>query len=158
MAVSSNKVAREILALAQADARPVTPLELIKLTYLAHGWSLGLDEKPLVAESPEAWQYGPVFPDLYHSLKHFRANPVDSVPLGDDEADDKLTAEEMRIIRSVYKSYKKYNGVQLSAMTHQPGTPWDRARKRRAGSQILDDSIRDHFRELAVKRNVRPKG
>lgn len=157
MTVASTRVARELLGLANEDERPITPLELIKMTYLAHGWSLGILGEPLVVENAEAWTYGPVFPELYHTLKRFRANPVAEVPesLNEQFDDDDLTEEQLRVIRSVYNSYKKYNGVQLSQMTHRSGTPWSNVRSKRPGSVIKDNIIQRHFEELAEKRNVR---
>lgn len=156
--LASTKVAREILNLGKEDDRPLTPLELIKLTYIAHGWSLGLNEKPLVSENAEAWQYGPVFPGLYHALKRYKANPVEEVPVGEEEYFvEEPTEDDMKIIRSVYKSYKKYNGIQLSTLTHQPGTPWDRTWKKSQGSIIKNKVIKEHFAALAEKRNVRRK-
>ena len=47
----------------------VTPMKLIKLVYVAHGWYLGNYQKPLIGEASEAWKYGPTIPSLYHSFK-----------------------------------------------------------------------------------------
>lgn len=147
----SATVAREILGIAQQDGRPITLLELIKLTYLAHGWSLALRDEPLVSEAAEAWQYGPVFPDLYHALKSSRANPVSYVPSPTDGfggAPVRVSAEEASLLRSVYNAYKGLNGVQLSSLTHQPNTPWDKAWRAGRNSAIQNEVIKAHFIEL----------
>ena len=49
----------------------VTPMKLLKLVYIAHGWSLGLFGEPLIDEAVVAWTYGPVIPDLYKVLKDY---------------------------------------------------------------------------------------
>ena len=154
MAYSSIKVARYLLELGKADTRSLTPLDLIKLTYLAHGWSLGLRGQPLVAENAEAWQYGPVFSDLYRKLKHYRASPVTEIRSYPGEVvEDDLSDEDKSLIQAVYNAYKAFNGVQLSAMTHQQGTPWDEAwRQRGKNTQIKDDKIREHYQRLARQR------
>ena len=46
-----------------------TPMHIIKLVYLSHGWMLGLHDTPLLWEPVEAWQYGPVVPSVYHLYK-----------------------------------------------------------------------------------------
>ena len=54
MPYASTIAARKIHEIAQNEGRPVTPLELIKLTYLAHGWSLAFRGRGLVREAAEA--------------------------------------------------------------------------------------------------------
>lgn len=154
MACPSNTVARAILSFADDEGRPLSPLELIKLTYLAHGWSLALRGEPLVLDDLQAWQYGPVFPQLYQSLKTFRANPVDHVPqsLAERNAVCVLSDEDQSLIKSVYSAYKKFNGVQLSSLTHQPNTPWDQAWSEGRNSKIRNDVIKSHFDELKNRR------
>ena len=41
-------------------------LQLVKLVYLAHGWSLGFDRGPLINATAEAWERGPVIPRVYN--------------------------------------------------------------------------------------------
>ena len=54
-----------------ADDANMTPMKLIKLVYIAHGWSLGLYNKTLINEQPQAWKFGPVIPSLYDEFKEF---------------------------------------------------------------------------------------
>ena len=157
MAHPATKVAREILAIAGRENRPLTPLELMKLTYISHGWSLCLRNKPLVSDQAQAWQYGPVYPELYQSLKDFRASPVQSVrPAGSElflQA-QALNGEEKALLQSVFKAYRGLNGVQLSALTHQDGTPWHKAYARGRNAVIDDSEIRAHFCELQQRRKA----
>src|SRR5204863_6873805 len=69
MTYDPKSIANYFIDLAIAEGKQVTPLQLIKLVYIAHGWHLGLTGQPLINEPPEAWQYGPVIPSLYHALK-----------------------------------------------------------------------------------------
>lgn len=155
MTKPTTLVARELLNLARSEGRSLTPLELIKLTYLAHGWSLALRDQPLVCDQAEAWQYGPVFPDLYHVVKHYRAAPVREVPANGIEVFGgfELNDDEKALIKSVYETYKNFNGLQLSALTHQPNTPWERAWKIPGRNTVIDnEDIKKHYKELAEKR------
>ncbi len=47
----------------------LTPLQVLKLVYLAHGWCLGVHTQPLIDESVEAWRAGPVIRPLYNVIK-----------------------------------------------------------------------------------------
>ena len=57
-------VANAFLKKSQKDGTIITQMKLQKLVYIAHGWMLGLSGKPLVNQEPEAWERGPVFPQL----------------------------------------------------------------------------------------------
>jgi len=151
---ASTLIARRLLSLAEADQRPKTPLEIVKLTYLCHGWHLTLTGKPLVSENAEAWQYGPVYPELYHAVKHYRASPVLDVPKSGVEffGDREIDATANQVIQNVFSAYKSFNGVQLSALTHQKGTPWDQTWDGSRNKTIPDELIKKHFDELRKQR------
>jgi uncharacterized phage-associated protein len=155
MAHSATKVAREIHRIASAENRPLTPLELMKLTYISHGWSLCLRNQPLVSDKAQAWQYGPVYPDLYHALKDYRASPVQEVrSVRAEVPSPALSQEESELVRSVFNAYRGLNGVQLSALTHQDGTPWHKAYSRGRNSVINDDEIKAHFCDIQQQRKA----
>jgi uncharacterized phage-associated protein len=88
MPYSAIKVANEFLRLAKADnpLRYLTPLQLIKLVYIAHGWSLHyFPETPLLIEIPQAWQYGPVVPSLYSAVRRYGSSPIIALLPGDTD-------------------------------------------------------------------------
>ena len=65
------------------------------------------------------------------------------------DSDDDRTK---KMIGAVWNVYGGETGIQLSARTHQPGTPWDKARKNAAGrrnTHIHDDDIKKHYASLA---------
>ena len=129
---------------------PLTPMQLIKLVYLCHGWMLGLHGRRLINEDVEAWRYGPVIGALYDEVKHFRGRPVER-PLADPTAVDKIEAEEKNIIDQVFNIYGKYTGIDLSKLTHASGTPWSEIRRAgRSGWEVIpNDLVTKHFRALA---------
>ena len=68
---SSIRIAVEFLELAknQTHYKEITTMQLLKLVYIAHGWMLGLYDKPLISDEVEAWQYGPVIPKFIDSTR-----------------------------------------------------------------------------------------
>jgi len=123
------KVSTKSLAVAQsllercreAGDQFVTPMQLIKMVYIAHGYMLGARGRPLIDEPIEAWQYGPVVPSLYRSLKQFRSNAVSVVP---GASPCEFDEDEQKVLDVVAKRYARYSAVALSAATHRPGSPW----------------------------------
>ncbi|MFD2968544.1 Panacea domain-containing protein [Sphingobacterium bambusae] len=149
---TANNIADFFLGRYAAEGK-ITPMKLIKLVYIAHGWYLGLTGKALIDENPEAWKYGPVIPSVYHSYKHFKNSPIrcehDSEVTTGSEIIDKF-------LDRIWKVYGKYTGTQLSAKTHMPGTPWDITwndlkDRNRSSLQILETDIKEHYQQLASK-------
>lgn len=145
----SRVVANRFLDLAAKKGDTLTPMQLIKLVYIAHGWMLGLYGRPLIGDDVEAWQYGPVIPRLYSAVRQFRSQPVEGPIRADNE---KLTATEESIIDQVYEIYGGLTGPQLSRMTHAKGTPWQVTYKPgEFGLDISNDVIEEHYRQRAAE-------
>src|SRR5699024_341384 len=98
----SKVVANRFLKLAQEAGDTLTPMQLLKLVYIAHGWMLGLNGRPLIRDDVQAWQYGPVIPRLYNAVRSFRHHPVEG-PIG--APNETLTAAEDSIIKQTYDLY-----------------------------------------------------
>tara|TARA_R110002050_G_scaffold224978_1_gene360855 strand:+ start:68 stop:544 length:477 start_codon:yes stop_codon:yes gene_type:complete len=145
---NSFTVANRFLSLARERGDTLTPMQLLKLVYIAHGWMLGLYGRPLINEEIQAWQYGPVIPRLYNAIRKYRSMPVDA-PIPDRTAAS-LADDEDSIIRQVYEIYGGLTGPALSRITHADGTPWALTYEPGAfGVVIPNDIIEDHYVRLA---------
>lgn len=156
MTHSSIKVANRILELARncVPPIPITPLKIIKLVYVTNGWAHPILGERLVREDAEAWTYGPVFPDLYHAVRRYRAEPIAApIPGGDDPED--FSDDEDQLISSVFSAYGKLSGIQLSNLTHLPNTPWSMTWDGGFGQNavIPDELIADHYTRLSEVRS-----
>jgi uncharacterized phage-associated protein len=74
--MSPIAVANAFLKVADDHNRPLANMQLQKLVYFAHGWHLALKGEALIDTPLLAWNFGPVIPPLYNSLKKFGAGPV----------------------------------------------------------------------------------
>jgi len=168
---SSKAVANEFVAVANENGAALTPMKLLKLIYFAHGWHLALAGAPLVDERVEAWKFGPVVPSVYHAFKRFGMNPITAhataldlsewrekrkvcffVPrLADDDTIKSL-------LRRIWTVYGKRSAIELSNLTHQPGTPWsivwERGGKDIKGTDIPDPLIKEHFAKKLAKQHA----
>lgn len=160
---SSRAIANEFLKRAQADGRALTNMQLQKLPYIAHGWSLALYNAPLISERPETWPYGPVYRDLYNSLKRFGAGSVEGFVHVNDgnifadsrgaRVEEPLTPDETKLLKAVWENYKEFNAYQLSDMTHREGTPWTEIYQGDGVYKpIPDEVIKRHYLELVQNR------
>jgi uncharacterized phage-associated protein len=149
-------VANRLLELAATDGRTLTPMQVLKLVYIAHGWNLALYNRPLIEENIEAWQYGPVIPELYNSMRRFGGGSVQGpLALGWGARADELDANERDLVDQVYRLYGHINGVALSRITHAPNTPWAQTyTPGRFGAIIPQDMITDHYQRLSKERSA----
>jgi len=115
-------IANKFIDLAKNE--PLTNMQLQKMVYIAHGFSLALRDTKLYYEYTRAWNFGPVVPELYEKLREHDSNQVkNKISSSPEEEIDKDSSE---IIEEVYKNYKQYSGPQLSGLTHQKNTPWSK--------------------------------
>ena len=143
----------------------VSPMKLQKLVYFAHGWHLAINDAPLVSRHFEAWQFGPVIPELYREFKRFGSSNVDCFakffnPLTRKfitpqlpDTRDAAAAQAKDIASQVWNIYGAYSAIKLSNATHKEGTPWaqfyDPAK---SGVIIPDPVIQEYFRSVASEK------
>lgn len=172
----SIAVANGFIELAREAGKPVTVMQLLKLVYFAHGWHLALTDAELINEQVQAWKFGPVVPSVYHEFKESGSGPIQQLgTVLDAEAfetsntirwapprlpnDAKLAA----FMRRIWDVYGSMSGYQLSNLTHQPGTPWDKAWNQMGGSRlkgtnIPPDNIRDYFKSRLAPAHAKIPG
>lgn len=161
MAHSSLAIANEFIQRGlEPGARPLTHMQIQKLVYLSHGWSLGAAGLPLIEDQVEAWKFGPVIRKVYAALSRCGDAPVTrEIHVGDDtifyRGDDRgdvvsepLTVAEDEILQLVWNSYGHLPAFKLSALTHQPGTPWSKTYAVGVNRVIPEELIAEHFRQL----------
>lgn len=143
-------MATRSLAAAQyivTKSRPaVTPMRLLKLLYVAHGYSLALNRQPLLDESIQAWQYGPIVPSVYDAVRKYRSKQVESLgSIGECP----LSEEDRLVLDKVLATYQHVNAIQLSAAMHQPGTPWSTTwGMDEQNAPISNDLIMDFYQHI----------
>ena len=134
--------------------KDLTPIQVLKLVYIAHGWVMGYTGKELISHEVVAWRYGPVIPSLYQRFKHFGNQSIDELAEDFDfPYEAQYSGDESDIIGAVWDKYGDMNGMQLSALTHDRGTPWDQVWNDEGGSKrknaiIANEKIKTYYEKL----------
>ncbi|EQC44971.1 PF13274 family protein [Bacteriovorax sp. BSW11_IV] len=105
------------------EKKYLTPIQVMKLCYFAHGYKLAIDNQPLVDEVVQAWKYGPVFKDLYQVLKIYGNRRITKLPDVLSYGEE-IDADDSEILDAVYESLSDMDGMDISDLTHEEGTPW----------------------------------
>ena len=167
MPYDAKAIANYFLELAERDGKEISPLKLQKLIYFAHGWHLAIKNAPLLDDRVEAWEWGPVIPDLYHEFKDFGNGPIKrratvwkargtklsfTEPTIDSYPNTEANEFAKELVNQVWEVYGKFTAIQLSNMTHSPGSPWEQTRQLSEGrknTDISDELIGQDFQQKA---------
>lgn len=118
MPIPTNSAARYICA---SSDWGVTNLALQKILYLAHMVHMGRSGQRLVDGEFEAWDYGPVMPDLYRTVKMFGDKPIQEVFFG---APRIFGTPEEETLRDACEHLLTRSPSELVAMTHRQNGAW----------------------------------
>jgi len=162
-------IANWFLDRAEQAEKKLDPMKLQKLIYFAHGWFLALANRPLIAEQPQAWNYGPVIPSIYREFKKFGRGPITdralTIEYPSEDMESILDAtfkvakldEDPKVaafLEQIWKVYGDFSGVQLSNISHTVGGAWDKAYKGAGGQRnadISDEVIKEEFEAKRTK-------
>ena len=132
--------------------KSVSNLKLQKLAYFCYGVALGRGKQLLNTTDPfEAWPYGPVNSDLYHSLKHFhdRDVPYEYIHYLASVYDnlERIDPEIRSIVNDTLSKIGKLSAFELVELSHLKDSPWYTTYHRYGnGHTISDESVRDYFK------------
>jgi len=127
----------------------LTPMKLLKLVYLAHGWNLGVTGNSLITEAAEAWKYGPVIPSVYNAFKKYGNRGISA--MYDYNEQYPIDQNTTMLLDRVNEVYRNHNGLQLSAITHMENSPWDITWNKNNGKNkqsaiIPNDLIEEYYK------------
>jgi uncharacterized phage-associated protein len=140
----------------------LTPMKLQKLLYYANGWSWAFYNKPLISDKFKAWEYSPVYPEVYHELKDFGSKEITNdrkilkmvMTNGNYKTiEQQIDSQDLLaqdLINNILKSYGKKDGLALSNWTHinVEDNPWRKAITDGTGI-VADEDIKRYFDRLS---------
>ena len=147
-----------VLDIADDIGESVSNLALNKILYFIHAYHLAETGQPLVKAKIEAWQFGPVFREVYHQFKRFdrssitgRATVLNPQSGEYEIATYNVEQSEYERIRSICLPYIKMRPGKLVELSHEKGGPWYDAwfhdGEVNPGMEITDQAIQAHFKK-----------
>lgn len=123
--------------------------QINKLLFMCYGIYLASTGNKLFKDdSPKAWPYGPVFPNVY---RKFIPNYI---PKDFDESKKEVfrkDATAMSVVIKVMKKFHSYSAYSLSEWSHKEGGPWYKTvygsddQSPKWNATIEDEFIKEYF-------------
>jgi uncharacterized phage-associated protein len=153
-------VAEKFIELSIKDNELITPIKLYKLVYMAHGWSLGLRNKPLFIDRIQAGKFGPIIKSIERSYEKY-GNTEISAPVEPEEYTvvPTLDEDESALVCAVWNKFKDFSAAQLSTLTHKEGTPWEKVWNYKNGKNsipymTIDDGLIKECYDKVISQNA----
>lgn len=138
--------------------KAITPKALQKLLYYCQGFYYAFTSKWLFKDIPQAWQHGPVYPDIYSKYKEYKYNPIIIVDIDSNSISEQLSDTTKTFLDSIIKYYSCYTGDTLEDLSHKE-SPWLNSRIGLSDSdsscnQIDMDELASYFSSIKNKYNM----
>ena len=141
MKYNALDVAKWLLTEAHKQGITITHMKLQKLLYYAQAYVLGMTGQPLFNNQIQAWQHGPVVPDVYHAYNKYGSNIISVV--NDTPAPIELAA----LISTIVRDKGKLSAHDLRNITHNE-TAWQEAWNSPNSKVITNDMIEKCFTDM----------
>lgn len=155
----AQDVARYIINYSNDQNYGVSNLKLQKLLYFVQAFFLiNTKEKcPCFSNLIEAWDFGPVVPDVYHEYKQYGSTDIPKInsffifnsenPWSVSTVDydnSIIDGSDKKLINEVVNHFANYSATDLVAITHQQA-PWKNAYKPYQNNIITNEAISEYF-------------
>lgn len=136
-------IAKYIIFYCRRRGYLITNLKLQKLLYFIQAEFLVSIGAPCFNEEIEAWDFGPVVPEVYHEYKSFGNS---NIILSEDDELPFIRETDRNRIKGMVDEGAQYSASDLVRITHNQA-PWKNAYKRYYNNVITKDAIQDYFTE-----------
>ena len=138
-------VARYIIERCHLQNRTISNLKLQKILYFVQAEFLVSTDQPCFAEEIEAWDFGPVVPEVYQEYKIFGSANIPVFRRGVRTIT--ISRDDQELINGIVDECAQYSASALVDITHRQ-TPWIEAYNRPGYNNVISkESIREYFAE-----------
>ena len=136
------EVAQWILSECKRHGVHMTHMKLQKLLYYAQSYFVGMTGERLFPNTLEAWEHGPVIPDVYSKYRKYGSEIINDI--------DEVTIPEeiLGVIRAVIRDKGHFSAYELSARTHEEQAwlkAWDNVSEKTITRKMLDENFTPNF-------------
>lgn len=130
MTYNAMDIAKYIIHKCTTDQHPISNLQLQKILYYIQKTFL---ENGMIAfhNEIEAWQFGPVVPEVYYQFCGFGATSIRML------YNISIQPEYMSIINPIIENKRCLDPWEMVEDTHKPGKAWDKIYNNGAGNHSV---------------------
>lgn len=136
-------VAKYIVTMCAERGTPISNLQLQKILYYVQINFFRNYDKPAFDNIVEAWQYGPVVPDVYDFFGIYGAAKICKFYVGIER---KFSDSEQRLIQKVVDACLSISPWELVRKSHRIGGPWDKYYQQGRKNEIPIEEIKAYAR------------
>lgn len=133
----------------EASGWTLTNLQLQKILYIAHMVHLGRTNQPLIeGDMFEAWDYGPVLPNVYRRVSSFGAGNIRNIFFSVRSLEYPWDSEEIDTLSDAVEQLKDVPPFKLVEMVHDHRGAWGQVYDPRyRNSDIPNALIAEEYRQ-----------
>lgn len=142
------EIAYYLIALANEKGFKMNSLKLQKMLYLIQKEEIK-NKRVAFEDKIEAWQYGPVVPEVYFRFAGYGPVPIIlSISLNEIEIPENTKIS----VDKIFNEYIGQNVWEMESETNTPGNAWDKAYKRGYKAEITVNDIKND-----IKKDIKNK-
>ena len=140
---SALLVAKHIIQRCDEKGKTISNLKLQKILYFVQAEFLVDINKPCFREAIEAWDFGPVVPEVYREYKIYGSA---NIPASKKKSIMPISTNDISRIDGIVDECSEYSASQLVEITHHQ-KPWINAYVPGKNREITKASIYEFFAE-----------
>ena len=132
-AYDGRAIANFVLDVCDGQGRTISNLSMQKIVFFCHVWSLIRLRTPLIRQTFEAWEHGPVLQYLYREFKEYDDNPIlkRARRMNPETGEFEIVREDfdpatLKLLHEVVNFYSRLRPYDLVEISHVQGGPWYR--------------------------------
>lgn len=145
---TATQIAKLILA---TTDQPMHTVKLQKLVYYCQAWHTTALDRPLFDDSIQAWEHGPVVPQVWHARRGYSSIAATDLSVDVPEID----ALSVQVVDAVLAFYGSMSAWDLEALTHNE-PPWKDIYYPMANRVITPEAMRVYYSGVLARSEPHP--
>lgn len=137
-------IARYIIERCSSTNKTISNLKLQKILYFVQAEFLVSKNQLCFAEEIQAWDFGPVVPEVYYAYRMFGSANIPCI--GKSRVSQIISPNDKELLNGIIDECAKYSASALVEITHNQ-TPWIDAYEPNWNNEITPESIKNYFQE-----------
>lgn len=135
-------IARYVINRCDEKERPISNSKLQKILYFIQAEFLVNLGKPCFSEEIQAWNFGPVVPEVY---QHYRGYGATNIPDQKDSGFELISRQDKEHLDAIIDGAARYSSSSLTEITCRQ-SPWKNVHKK-SDCVIKQSVIKEYFSE-----------